>query len=162
MRIAWFKVHEPLYFYASLFSVRQQGKSFEIETIMGGYDVVKARIAEIAEMDEPTNRDWETKGILDIVLEMQARGFEFKQVDLYKSDVNKFTIEDNALMFPFQAVEGLGDNVASLIVQEREKSKFLSKEDLQKRTSLSKTVLAKLEVLHVLEDLDDHNQMSLF
>jgi len=162
MRIAWFKVHKPLYFYASLFSVRQEGKSFEIETIIGGYEVVKARIVEINEMEAPTNRDLETKGILDIVLEMQARGFGFKQVDLYKSDSSKFTIEDGALMFPFQAVDGLGDNVAKLIMQEREKGKFLSKEDLQKRTSVSKTVLAKLEVLRVLEDLDDHNQMSLF
>jgi len=162
MRIAWFKVHKPLYFYASLFSVRQQGKSFEIETIMGGYEAVKARIIEIEQMETPTNRDLETKGILDIVLEMQARGFGFKQVDLYKSSSNKFTIEADALVFPFQAVDGLGENVAKLIIEEREKGIFLSKEDLQKRTSVSKTVLAKLEVLHVLEGLDDHNQMSLF
>jgi len=162
MRIAWFKVHEPLYFYASLFSVRQQGKSFEIETIMGGYEAVQARITEIEQMETPTNRDIETKGMLDIVLEMQARGFGFKQVDLYKSASSKFTIEDGALLFPFQAVDGLGDNVARLIIQERAKGNFLSKEDLQKRTSVSKTVLAKLEVLRVLEDLDDHNQMSLF
>lgn len=162
IRIAWFKVHKPLYFYASLFSVRHKGKSFEIETIMGGYEVVKARIAEIENMEAPTNRDLETKGILDIVMEMQARGFGFKQVDLYNSDASKFIIEDNNLVFPFQSVDGLGENVALLVVKEREKSKFLSKEDLQKRTSISKTVLAKLEVLRVLEDLDDQNQMSLF
>lgn len=162
IRIAWFKVHKPIYFYASLFSVRHGGKSFEIETIMGGYDVVKARIAEIGNLEEPTNKELETRGILDIVLEMMARGFSFKLVDLYKSDSSKFLVEDDHLIFPFQAVDGLGENVANEIVASRQNSNFLSKEDLQKRTGISKTVLAKLEVLRVLEDLDDQNQMSLF
>src|SRR5699024_1882219 len=63
IRIAWFKVHKPLYFYASLFSVRHEGKSFEIETIIGGYEVVKARIAEIEKLEMPTNKELETKGI---------------------------------------------------------------------------------------------------
>ena len=164
IRIAWFKVHKPLYFYASLFSVRHGGKSFEIETIMGGYEVVKARIAEIDKMESPTNKDIDTKGILDLVLEMQARGLGFKQVDLYTSDSRDFLVdkEEKNLIFPFQSVDGLGENVANLIVKERVNGNFLSKEDLRKRTGVSKTVLAKLEILRVLEELDDHNQMSLF
>ena len=162
IRIAWFKVHKPLYFYAATFSVRGSGKTYEIETIMGGYEIVKARIKEINNMENPTNKELDTKATLDIILEMQARGFNFKMVDLYKSDAKNFLVEDNCLVFPFQAVDGLGGNVAKKVIEERGHGEFLSKEDLQKRTGLSKTVMAKMEVLRVLEDLDDMNQMSLF
>ena len=39
---------------------------------------------------------------------------------------------------------------------------FLSKEDLSDRTQLSNTLIKKLDDLHVLDDLDDSNQVSLF
>ncbi|GBU10437.1 DNA polymerase III PolC-type [Erysipelotrichaceae bacterium] len=164
VRIAWFKVHLPLYFYASLFSVRGGGKTYEIDIIMGGYEVVKARIEEIVKMESPTNKEIDTKGILDIVLEMLARGLSFEVVDLYRSHEIHFLVdnEKQTLLFPFQAVDGLGENVAKMVVVEAAKGIFLSKEDLQKRTGVSKTVLAKLEVLRVLEGLADQNQMSLF
>ncbi|MGL5042070.1 MAG: PolC-type DNA polymerase III [Culicoidibacterales bacterium] len=164
VRIAWFKVHKPLYFYASLFSVRGSGKTYEIETIIGGYEVIKARIEEIGRTPEATNKEIDTKATLDIVLEMVARGYGFKVVDLYKSHANHFLVdeENKQLLFPFQSVDGLGENVAKMMVEEAKKGEFLSKEDLQKRTGVSKTVLAKLEVLRVLEGLADQNQMSLF
>ncbi len=162
VRIAWFKVHKPLFFYASLFSVRGSGKTYEIETIMGGYEVVKARIEEIGKMEAPTNKEIDTKATLDIVLEMLARGLKFEMVNLYSSHASHFLVRENSLLFPFQAVDGLGENVAKAIVEEAKKGEFLSKEDLQKRTGVSKTVLAKMEVLRVLEGLADQNQMSLF
>lgn len=162
IRIAWFKVHKPLFFYASLFSVRDSGKTFEIDTIMGGYEVIKARIDEIANNEEATNREIDTKASLEIILEMVARGYSFQLVDLQKSEATEFIVEGDTLIFPFQAVEGLGENVAKMIIEERKGKAFLSKEDLQKRTGVSKTVLAKLEVLGALEGLDDQNQMSLF
>jgi hypothetical protein len=39
---------------------------------------------------------------------------------------------------------------------------FLSKEDLLKRTSLSSTLLKKLESMGVLEGMQEENQLSLF
>lgn len=169
MRIAWFKVHKPLYFYASLFSVREKGTSFEIKEILAGYDIVKARIEELTLLQKldpklMTTKDKDTKDILQLVLEMLARGYSFEKINLYKSDATKFLVneENKTLMFPLQAIEGLGENVAKKIVEEAAIDEFLSKEDLRKRTKVTKTVISKLEVLGILDDLPDQNQMSLF
>ena len=93
---------------------------------------------------------------------MLERGFEFKMVDLYKSDANDFVIEGNTLIAPFRAVPSLGDNVAKQIMAAREEREFLSKEDLATRGKVSKTVIEYLDENGVLKGLPDENQLSLF
>ncbi|GAE24292.1 DNA polymerase III alpha subunit [Halalkalibacter wakoensis JCM 9140] len=48
------------------------------------------------------------------------------------------------------------------IVKARENGEFLSKEDLQQRSKLTKTVLEHLDEHGCLEGMPDSNQLSLF
>ena len=95
---------------------------------------------------------------------MTARKFKFSGIDLNKSDSTYFTISDdgNTLIPPFRAIDGLGDTVATKIIEEREKRPFISIEDLQKRAKLSTTVIEKMRVMGVLKDLPESSQLSLF
>lgn len=100
--------------------------------------------------------------VLEIALEMCERGMYFKSVDLYRSTASEFIIDGNALIPPFDAIPGLGTNVAKQIVIAREEGEFLSKEDLQRRGRVSKTLIEYMDQLGCLEGLPDANQLSLF
>ena len=93
---------------------------------------------------------------------MCERGFSFAKVDLYKSSADEFIIEGNTLIPPFNSIPGLGTNVAFNIVKAREDGEFLSKEDLQQRGKVSKTIIEYLDEQGCLESLPDQNQLSLF
>ena len=93
---------------------------------------------------------------------MCERGFSFKNIDLYRSSANEFIIDGKSLIPPFNAIPGLGTNAAFNIVKAREEGEFLSKEDLQKRGKVSKTILEFLDNQGCLESLPDQNQLSLF
>ena len=161
LRIAYFKVHYPLYYYATFFSIR--AKDFDLTAMTSGKSVLKAKIEEIyAKGMDATAKENTLVVTLEVANEMLERGYEIKMVDLNKSHARDFIIEDNALIAPFQAVPSLGANVAKQIVQAREESDFLSKEDLAKRGKVSKTVMEYLETHNVVNHLPDENQLSLF
>ena len=100
--------------------------------------------------------------VLEIALEMCERGFSFQKVDLYRSSATEFIIEGNTLIPPFNSIPGLGTNAAYNIVKARETGEFLSKEDLQQRGKVSKTILEYLDNHGCLENMPDQNQLSLF
>ena len=161
LRIAYFKVHHPLFYYAAFFSIR--AKDFDLEAMAGGKTTLKARIDEIyAKGLDATNKELTLIVALEVANEMLERGFEIKMVDLDKSDAVDFTIEGDALIAPFRSVPSLGANVARQIVEAREDTEFLSKEDLGKRGKVSKTVMEYLETNNVVNHLPDENQLSLF
>ena len=161
LRIAYFKVHYPLYFYATYFSVRAGG--FEIDTMSKGALTIKARLDEISQKGfDATAQERNLQTVLELTYEMCQRGFAFKKIDLYKSDARNFIIEDNALIPPFIAIAGLGENVADQIVKAREEGEFLSKEDLQQRGKVSKTIIEFLTNHGALDGLPDENQLSFF
>jgi DNA polymerase-3 subunit alpha (Gram-positive type) len=161
LRIAYFKVHYPLYYYATFFSIR--AKDFDLTAMTSGKSVLKAKIEEIyAKGMDATAKENTLLVTLEVANEMLERGYEIKMVDLNKSHARDFIIEDDALIAPFQAVPSLGANVAKQIVQAREESDFLSKEDLAKRGKVSKTVMEYLENHNVVNHLPDENQLSLF
>ena len=54
------------------------------------------------------------------------------------------------------------ENAAINIQQEREKGEFISKEELRKRTKISKTVIETLSNHGSLKNMSDRNQLSLF
>ena len=95
---------------------------------------------------------------------MTARGFRFENIDITKSDANKFLVTEDkkGLIIPFSALDGLGDAVAKTIIKERKKSPFYSIEDLQSRGKVSKTLIDKMKEMHVLDELPESNQLSLF
>ena len=162
-RIAWFKVHHPIYYYASYFSVR--ANAFDVETMCKGYDAIKKKLEEINEKGyDAGNKEVELRDELAIALEMCARGFKFKMIDLYKSDWRNFVIDEDekTLIFPFRALDGLGENVSISITEERSKSPFLSIEDVQLRAKVNSTTIDKMKSLGIFDGMSESNQMSLF
>jgi len=163
IRVAWFKVHQPIRYYAAYLSIRTA--DFDIECMLKGYEAIKARLIELQNKGfEATNKEQSVISTLQSALEMTARGFTFKNIDLYKSEAMKFVIDEDqkSIIFPFRAIEGLGDTVAYKIVEERNNSPFVSIEDLQKRGKVSQTLIEKMKVLGILNNMPESNQLSLF
>ncbi|MDG3132691.1 PolC-type DNA polymerase III [Streptococcus suis] len=163
LRVAYFKVHYPIYYYCAYFSIR--AKAFELATMSGGLDRVKARIEEIAlkkKNNEASNVENDIYTTLELVNEMLERGFTFGKLDLYKSDATEFLIEGDTLIPPFVAMDGLGENVAKQLVAAREEGEFLSKTELRKRGGLSATLVDKMDEMGILGKLPEDNQLSLF
>ncbi len=161
VRIAYFKVHYPILFYAAYFTVRAD--DFDLDTMVKGSDAMKQKISVIAQKgNDASPKEKNLLTVLEIALEMCERGFSFKKVDLYKSSATEFIVEGDALIPPFNAVDGLGTNAAINIVKAREEGEFLSKEDLRERSKISKTVLEYLDNHGCLEGMAEKNQLSLF
>ena len=124
---------------------------------------IRAKIEEInAKGLEASNKEKNLLTVLELALEMTERGFTFQNYDLYKSDASEFIIEGNSLIPPFNSIPGLGTNAAYNIVKARQDGEFLSKEDLQQRGKVSKTILEYLDKQGCLGALPDQNQLSLF
>ncbi len=163
LRVAYFKVHHPIFYYCAYFSIR--AKAFDIKTMSAGLPAVKERLAEIAHKqknNEASNVEKDLYTTLEIVNEMLERGFSFGQLDLYKSDATEFLIDGDTLIPPFVALDGLGENVAQQLIRAREEGEFLSKTELRKRGGLSQTLVDKLDEMGILGGLPEDNQLSLF
>lgn len=161
LRVAYFKVHYPLYYYAAYFSVR--AKDFDILAMYQGKEMVKKRIRDIQDKGfSATNKETTLVTELEIANEMLERGYRFTMIDLNKSDARNFVIEGDSLIPPFRAIQGLGSSVADQIVAARQEAPFISKEDLQKRGKVSKTIIDFLDAHGVLHGLPDEDQLNLF
>ena len=159
LRIAWFKVHHPQAYYCAYFTVR--GDGFDASTMLIDPDTCRKRIREIKNADNATAKDKEAQTSLELVLEMNCRGIKFLPVDLYKSDVSRFIIEDGNLRCPFTSLGGLGGSAAEAIVRERVRP-FLSIEDLKERSKVSSAVIELLRQHGSLEGLSETSQVSMF
>ena len=161
-RIAWYKVHMPVYFYSSWYS--SKATDVDLDAMIKGYNAIKARIEDIQVKGyEATNKENGQAESLKVALEATARGIKFLNVDLYKSDATVWVAKNDTEIYPpFNAIDGLGDTVAKAIVAEREKQPFISIEDVQKRGKVSKTLIDKMTEMGILKDLPDSNQLSLF
>ncbi len=163
MRIAWFKLYRPIYFYAAYFSKR--ASLFDADAFYNNYEGLSRKIKEIKEMgNSATDREQTMLTVLEVALEMVKRGFNFKPIDLYKSDSRNFVIDEDkqSLILPFIVVDSLGTNVADTIIQAREEKPFISKQDVKNRTKLSSTLFTRLEELGTFDGMIEKNQMSLF
>ena len=163
LRVAYFKVHHPIYYYCAYFSIR--AKAFDIKTMGAGLDAIKRRMEEIAEKrknNEASNVEIDLYTTLEIVNEMWERGFRFGKLDLYRSDATEFIIDGDTLIPPFVAMDGLGENVAKQLVRAREEGEFLSKTELRKRGGLSSTLVEKMDEMGILGNMPEDNQLSLF
>ncbi|MBD1380048.1 PolC-type DNA polymerase III [Metabacillus arenae] len=161
VRIAYFKVHHALLYYAAYFTVRAD--DFDIDSMVKGSTAIRAKIEEInAKGLDASPKEKNLLTVLELSLEMCERGYGFQKVDLYKSSAAEFIIEGDKLIPPFNSIPGLGTNAALNIVKAREDGEFLSKEDLQQRGRVSKTILEYLDTHGCLEALPEQNQLSLF
>ncbi|MDR1616577.1 MAG: PolC-type DNA polymerase III [Syntrophomonadaceae bacterium] len=160
-RIAYFKVNYPLEFYASFFSIRAE--DFESKTILQGYDAIKTRIGNIeSNRFNLSPKDKKTLPVLEIALEMWARGFKFYPVDIYESQANNFIIKGDGLLLPFSALPNVGLNAAQGIVEGRGEKEFISIEDFQVKTHLNKASMEILRESNCFAGLPESNQMDLF
>jgi DNA polymerase-3 subunit alpha (Gram-positive type) len=162
-RVAWFKVYHPIIYYAAYFSKRCF--DFDVESMIKGSEIIKRKMTEIALKGyDATNKEKDVSDVLNVALEMCERGFKFNNINLNMSDGSNFVIgeDKNSLYIPFRALDGLGDTVASKIIEERNIKEFTSIEDFQQRCHISKTTIDKLKVLGVLDNLPESSQLSLF
>ncbi len=161
VRIAYFKVYHPIFFYAAYFSIR--ASDFELDTMVKGSEALRKRIKEIKDRgNDATPKERGLLTVLEVALEMCERGFHFSKVDLYRSSASEFIVDGDKLIPPFNIVDGLGTNAARQIVKARGDGEFLSKEDLRNRSKISKTVLENLDRHGTLQGMADQNQLSLF
>ena len=168
VRIAWFKVYHPEYYYVSYFTLRCD--AYELSTMVKDADSIYARMQELLnKMNDRANpiskKERDIFDCIEVCYEMVSRGYKMTNIDLYKSLATEFRVNpdnNHEIIPPFKVLDGLGDNVAESIVEARNERPFMSKEDLMNRTQLSTTLCKKLEDLGVLNGLDDSNQISLF
>ncbi|MFR2270455.1 MAG: PolC-type DNA polymerase III, partial [Clostridium sp.] len=161
-RLAYYKVHYPAAFYATYFTTKAQ--DFDADLIVKGLDSIKQKIQEIHELgNDATAKDKTMLTVLEVALEMYARKIKIIPVDIYKSDATKFiVVDDTTILPPMIALQGVGENAAINIQNERENGEFISKEDLRKRTKISKTVVETLSNHGSLNNMSEKNQLSLF
>ena len=160
LRVAWFKLHEPLAYYCAYFTVR--GDGFDAGTMILSPDTCRERIREIRAMDKPSAKDKDIATCLELVLEMNMRGIRFLPVDLYRSDVSSFLMEDGNIRCPFTSLSGLGANAAIPIVEARKQGEFLSVEDLRQRGKAGAGTIEMLRAHGALEGLSETSQISMF
>jgi len=160
-RIAYCKVNYPLAYYAAYFSIRASAFSYEImclgqkhlEDVLADYEKRKATL---------TNKELDTIKDMRIVQEMYARGFDFTPIDVYTAHARLFQIIDGKLMPSFNSIDGLGESAAEAIMEAAKDGPFLSKDDFRARSKASKTITDKMAELHLLGDIPESNQISLF
>ena len=161
-RIAWFKVHKPLAFYATFFSIR--AKAFDAEYCCAGLDAVKRKIREIENNKDATNVEQDLMVTLEVCYEFYLRGFHFDTINIYESDATHFRIiGDDALLPPFVSVHGLGEAAALATVEQRRGKEFISIEEFAMTCNkLSKTHIEQLKALGAFAGMAETSQVSLF
>ncbi|WP_379126610.1 PolC-type DNA polymerase III [Paenibacillus sp. sgz500958] len=161
VRTAYFKLYHPIEYYATYFSVR--AADFDIELCCKGYEAIGRQIVEIEQKAfQALPKEKAMLPILEMALEMTARGLTFKNIDLYRSDATKFTVDGSSLIPPFSALQGIGENAAYNIAAAKDAGEFLSIEDFQQKSKASKTVIETLTSMGCFRGLPESNQLSLF
>ena len=160
-RIAWFKVHEPLAFYATFFSIR--AKAFDAEYCCAGMDAVKQKIREIENNKDATDVEQNLLVTLEVCYEFYLRGFHFDTISIYDSDATHFKVTENGLLPPFVTVRGLGETAALDTVEKRQGKTFISVEEFATTCNkLSKTHIEQLKALGAFAGMADTSQVTLF
>lgn len=165
IRIAWFKIHEPLAYYAAFFTIR--ATAFDYGLMCQGKAAIDNHIKAYKANPNLSKKEQDTLRDMKIVQEFYARGFEFLKIDLYQSDAIKFQVVEGKLLPPFSVIEGMGDIAAEALAvaahAETERGeKFLSKDDIRQKAKVSQTVLDTMDELGLLGGLPESNQLSIF
>ena len=161
-RIAWFKINEPLAYYAAYFSIRSPG--FDYELMCMGPEALKRHMEEYEAKDAGSvqPKEQEQYKAMKVVREMYARGYEFMKIDLSRCKATKMCVIDGKIMPCLNKIDGLGDNVAANITEAVKDGPFLSLDNFRERTGCPKTIVEKLVKFRILEGLPESNQLSIF
>ncbi|ASU14781.1 DNA polymerase III PolC-type [Mesomycoplasma hyopneumoniae] len=169
-KIAYFKLYHPLAFYSSYFSIRPDVKDLEtliqpVEKIREKISILnKKRLESQKGIQQLSAKEKDLIQFLEISLELKSRGFEIEKVSLEKSEAQEWIInkENNSLIPPFIAIDGIGDVNARKIVQARNLRPFSSIEDFEKRTETNSTSLKKLKELGIFDKISKSAQVNIF
>lgn len=160
-RIAWYKINQPLAYYAAFFTIR--AKAFKLSAMIGGLEVQQKAMKEIATKGKSASKiEQDLYSALELAVEMSLRGYEFMNVDVRYSAATKFTIRDGKILPPFTAIDGLGESVAEQIVAARDVQPFSSKADLRIRGKVGQTLIDVMAEEGCLGDLPEDEQIDLF
>lgn len=163
LRLGWYKVHKPAEYYAAYFTVRSE--NLDGAVAMKGHKAVRDKMNQIKQkqsVHEATAKEEAEYQTLQIVNEMMARGIDVLPVDVYKSEAKMFMVEDGKIRLPFSSLPGVGEAAAISLAEAGKKFEYLSIEDMQVKTKVTKAVIETLKDVGVLKDLPDSSQMSLF
>lgn len=163
LRLGWYKVHKAVEYYAAYFTVRSENLDGAIA--MQGHQAVRDKMNNIKQkqsVHEATAKDEAEFQTLQIVNEMMARKIEFLPVDIYKSEAKMFKVEDGKIRLPFSSLPGVGGAAADSLAETGKHTEYLSIEDMQIKTKVTKAVIETLKNVGVLKDLPESSQMSLF
>lgn len=168
LRLAWYKLHYPVEYYATYMTVR--GEDIDTVSVLQGRHAVKKKMDELKEkikFKQATAKEEGTYTSLQVINEMMARGIEVLPIDIYKSTATRYTVENGKIRLPFSAMSGCGTSAAEDLEKARydENGKlveFLSIEDVQLRSGASKTIIETLEESGAFADLPKSTQLSFF
>ena len=163
LRIAWFKLYQPIFFYSAIMSKKMT--SYSIEVMVGGVARIKEELQRLNSIPQNDRKQKEEDLIttLELALEMTVRGYKFYNVNLYKSDATDFAVSDDlsGLYMPFTAIDGLGEASAQTIVDARKEGAFETIKDFQQRCQVSSTNFEKMRDLGVFDGMQEDDQLTL-
>lgn len=159
-RVAWFKVHHPLAYYAAYFGIRASAFSYEI--MCRGKERLNAALEELLKIpkEQQTKKDQDTIRDGRIAQEMYARGFEFLPIDIYKAKARECQIIDGKIMPPLSSIEGLGDKACEQMEEAAKHGPFTSLENFREQAKVSKTSVDKMVELGILSGLPETDQLT--
>ena len=162
-RIAYYKVHYPEAFYIAYFSVRAD--DFDAALMARGMKVARESMQML--LDKKKNKTISPKEenllpILEICIEMYARGIQFVPVDLYKSHAVNFLQTPEGIRPPLNALNGMGENAAKSIAEARENGPFRTVKELLQRTGITKTNIELLRENGCLDGIPEEDQVDIF
>lgn len=163
LRLGWYKVHKPVEYYAAYFTVRSE--NLDGVVLMQGHQAVKNRMKLIKQKQsahESSTKEDQEYATLQIVNEMLARKIKVLPVDIYKSEAKMFKVEDGKIRLPFSTIPGLGESAAISLAESGKVNTYLSIEEMQIKTKVSKSIIESLKNIGALEGLPESSQMSLF
>ena len=160
LRVAYFKVHHPVAFYQSYYTVRAD--TFDYETMATGRENLLLKMRDLQQMENPSARDKATLTIMEVVNEMYARGIEFMPIDIYLSHPTKYLNINGKILPALNSIAGMGDRAAQSIADARENGRFFSRDDFKQRTSVSETHIELLKSFGCFKGIPQSAQVSLF
>jgi len=132
-----------------------QGKAAMLEKLK---DIDK-RLKQDATKRLVTQKEKDLVPMLEVALEMYARGISFSNIDLENSETKTFKVieKDNKkfILPAFIVLDGLGEVNAQSIIDARKNQQFRSSNDLLERTNITKTNFLLMEKLGILSYLSD-------
>lgn len=160
-RIAWFKVYQPLAFYAAHLTTKIA--DFKWEVVKNGTKSILNRMDELlAKGKSATTKEEGEILVLEICYEMAARGYEFMPPSFENSEAMRFNVKDGKVVVPINALSGVGENCANAIMEEYNIRPFETVEEIQLRAKANKTAIAALRENGLLDGMQETDQMSFF